>query len=70
MGWDNNVHVPVHTGTATGSCFSSSVTAGVGWGGVGWGEIITFMFQYTHTQAREQAVVFHHQLLLGWGGVG
>ena len=34
MGWDNNVHVPVHT------------------------------------QARQQAVVFHHQLLLGWGGVG
>ena len=44
VGWDNNVHVPVHTGTATGSCththrhgnrqFSSSVTAGVGWGGV------------------------------------
>ena len=23
-----------------------------------------------HTQAREQAVLFHHQLLLGWGGVG
>ena len=40
----------------------------LGWGGVGWGGIITFMFQYT--QAREQAVVFHHQLLLGWGGVG
>ena len=105
VGWDNNVHVPVHTGTATGSCFSSSVTAGVGWGGVGWGEIITFMFQYTHThtgtgtgsglsssvtagagcdgvgwdnnvhvpvqaQTRQQALVFHHQLLLGWGGVG
>ena len=34
MGWDNNVHVPVHT------------------------------------QVREQAVIFHHQLLLRWGGVG
>ena len=34
VGWDNNVHVPV-TGTATGSGLSSSVTAGVGWGGVG-----------------------------------
>ena len=94
MGWDNNVHVPVHTGTGTGSGLSSSVTAGVGWGG-----IITFMFLYTHrhgnrqwsfiisycwggvgwdnnvhvpvhTQARQQAVVFHHQLLLGWGGLG
>ena len=34
VGWDNNVHVPVHT------------------------------------QARQQALLFHHQLLLGWGGVG
>ena len=33
MGWDNNVHVPVHT------------------------------------QARQQALLFHHQLLLGLGGV-
>ena len=110
VGWDNKVHVPVHAqarqqavvgscscthiGTATGSGLSSSVTAGVGWGGT-----IRFMFLYTHrhgnrqwsfiisycwggvgwdnkarvpvhTQARQQAVVFHHQLLLGWGGVG
>ena len=30
VGWDNNVHVPVHThtGTATGTAHSASVTAG------------------------------------------
>ena len=46
MGWDNNVHVPVHTQARqphhlsccpadAGTALSSSVTAGVGWGGVG-----------------------------------
>jgi hypothetical protein len=31
---------------------------------VGLGGIITFMFLYTHTQARQQALLIHHQLLL------
>ena len=56
-----------HTGMGTGSGLSSSVTAGVGWGGVGWYNNVHVP---VHTQARQQAVVFHHQLLLGWGGVG
>ena len=45
VGWDNNVHVPVHTQArqphhlsccpaGTGTALSSSVTAGVGWGGI------------------------------------
>ena len=46
---------------------------------MGWGGIITFMFLYTHRHGnliiflavlQAQALLFHHQLLLGWGGVG
>ena len=62
MGWDNNVHAPVHTGTATGSGLSSSVTAGVGWGG-----IITFMFLYTHRHGNRQ---WSFIISYCWGGVG
>ena len=46
VGWDNNVHVPVHTQARqphhlsrcpadTGTALSSSVAGGVGWGGLG-----------------------------------
>ena len=42
----------------------------MGCGGVGGG-IITFMFLYTHTgTATGISFFFHHELLLGWGGVG
>ena len=37
------------------------------WGGVGWDNNVHVP---VYTQAREEAVVFHHQLLLGWGGAG
>ena len=67
MGWDNNVHVPVHTQARPGTALSSSATAGVGWGGVGWDNNVHVP---VHTQARQQALLFHHQLLLGWGGGG
>ena len=49
------------------------------WGGVGWCGIKTFMFLYTHRHGKliiflavlqTQALLFHDQLLLGWGGVG
>ena len=39
-----------HTGTATGTALSSSVTAGVGWGGVGWDNNVHVP---VHTQARQ-----------------
>ena len=75
MGWDNNVHVPVHTQARQQALlFSSSVAAGVGWGG-----IITLMFLYTHRHGnlticlavlQTQALLFHPYLLVGWGGVG
>ena len=52
MGWDNNVHVPVHTGTANSSSFllscrhrHCSFMISCCWGGVGWGGIITCLFQ-------------------------
>ena len=49
------------------------------WGGVGWGGTITFMFLYTHRHSnliiffavlQTQALLFHDQLPVGWGGVG
>ena len=55
MGWDNNVHVPVHPQAQQPhhlSCCPADTGSdgGVGWGGVGWGGIIiiTFMFPCTH----------------------
>ena len=45
---------------------------------VGWGGIITFTFLYTHRHGKliillavlqTQALLFHHQLLVGWDGV-
>ena len=87
VGWDNNVHVPVHTQARqphhlscspadTGTALSSSVTAGVGWGG------IKNVHVPVHTQARQP----HHLSCcpadtgtalsslvtggVGWGGLG
>ena len=60
VGWDNNVHVPAHTGTATSSSFLLSMffhdqlpflctqSPVVGSGGMGSGGVITFMFSCTH----------------------
>ena len=48
-------------------------------GGVGWGGVITFMFLCTHRHSnliiflavlQTQALLFHDQLPVGWGGVG
>ena len=76
VGWDNNVHVPVHTQARqahhTRAARSSWFTiGGVGWDGVGWGGIITFMFLYTHRHSKliTQELHVHHGSLLG-GGVG
>ena len=47
-----------------------------GWGGVGWGGMITFMFLCTHRHSnliiflaveQRQAQLFHDQLPVGWG---
>ena len=47
--------------------------------GVGWGGVITFMFLCTHRHSnliiflavqQTQALLFHDQLPVGWGGVG
>ena len=66
VGWDNNVHVPVHTQAwEQAVVFHHQLL--LGWGGLGWDNNVHVP---VHTQARQQAVVFHHQLLLGWGGVG
>ena len=82
VGWGNNVHVPAHTQAQqpylsccpedTGTALSWSVTGGVRWGGV-----ITFMFLRTHRHSnliflavqKTQALLFHDQLPVGWGGV-
>ena len=49
------------------------------WRGVGWGGVITFMFLCTHRHSnliiflavlQTQALLFHDQLPVGWGGVG
>jgi len=66
VGWDNNVHVPVHTQARqphhlsccpadTGTVVFRSVTGGVGWGGVGWGGVRwdNNVHVPVHTQARE-----------------
>ena len=51
----------------------------VGWGGVGWGGVITFMFLCTHRHSnliiflavlQTQALLFQDQIPVGWGGVG
>ena len=69
LGWDNNVHVPVHTQAREQAVvFHHQLLLGWGGlGGVGWDNNVHVP---AHTQARQQAVVFHHQLLLGWGGLG
>ena len=78
MGWDNNVHVPVHTQARQQALLFHHQLL-LEWGGVGWGGIITFMFLYTHRHGKliiflavlqTQAQLFHHQLLLRWGEVG
>ena len=72
VGWDNNVHVPVHPQAQQPhhlSCCPADTGSdgGVGWGGVGWGGIITFMFPCTHRHSnliiflavlQTQAVIF------------
>ena len=60
--------------------FSWSVTGGVGWGRVGWGGTITFMFLCTHRHSnliiflavlQTQALLFHAFMIsYRWGGVG
>ena len=78
VGWDNNVHVPVHTQAqqphhlSCGTALSWSVTGGVGWGGVGpcsW---------CTHRQSNliiffaavlTQALHFYRPVAVGWGEV-
>ena len=48
----------------------------MGWGGVGWGGMITFMFLCTHRHSnliiflpveQRQIQLFHDQLPVGWG---
>ena len=55
---------------------SLSCSSGGGWGGVGWGGMITFMFLCTHRHSnliiflaveKRQAQLFHDQLPVGWG---
>ena len=82
-GWDDNVHVPMHTQAQqphhlsccwaeTGTALSWSVT-------VGWGELIRFMFLCLHTHSNLiiflavehlHTLLFHDQLPVGWGGWG
>ena len=45
----------------------------MGWGGVGWGGIITFMFPCTHRHSNLiifLAVLQTQAVMVGWGGVG
>ena len=75
-----------HTSTATWSFFLLSSRHGHysfmisnRWGGVGWGEVITFMFLCTHRHSKPYhlsccpadagTILFHDQLPVGWGGV-
>ena len=49
VGWDNNVHVPVHTQARQAHHTRAARSSWFTIGGVGWGGIITLMFLYTHT---------------------
>ena len=84
VGWDNNVHVPVHTQApqphhlsccpadtgAALSCFHDQLP--VGWGGVGWGGV--GWDNNVHVPVRTQAQQPHHlscfMIRYRWGGVG
>ena len=61
MGWDNNVHVPVHTQAREEAVVFHHQLL------LGWGGIITFMFQYTHRHGNRQ---WSFIISYCWGGVG
>ena len=78
VGWDNNVHVPVHPQAQQPhhlSCCPADTGSdgGVGWGGVGWDNNV-------HVPVHPQAQQPHHLSCcpagtgsdggVGWGGVG
>ena len=73
VGWDNNVHVPVHPQAQQPHHLSCCPADTGSDGGVGWGGIITFMFPCTHRHSNLiifLAVLQTQAVMVGWGGVG